>query len=99
MTSACDSNPCPRNKRRLPCAWINILNNNALTPKGKWAEFNCNYKIWRGLRDNANDDRGLMCQEDLSHNPVVGDYTDLTSEADIGCANQSFTKESSGYEP
>ena len=98
MTEACANNPCPSNRRRLPCEWIDILNNNATNPKGKWANFNCNYKVWRSLRNNANNERGILCADDLPHNPIVSDYTDLTSEATEGCAGMGWETITDDYE-
>ena len=87
--TTCNSNPCPNNKRRLPCDWIDVLNSK-FQATGNWSDFNCKYHSWNKLNRSANDDHGLVCADDIVKNPVVDDYTDLTAPATVGCGKYSI---------
>ena len=84
--AACDTNPCPYNRRRMPCSWIETIQNRLTIQTGKWADFNCVAKAQRHLlEDVKKSNASIMCEEDVPEFPDIDGFSDLESTGDLGC--------------
>tara|TARA_Y100000310_G_scaffold326019_1_gene390348 strand:+ start:4382 stop:4630 length:249 start_codon:yes stop_codon:yes gene_type:complete len=79
--SACNNNPCPSNRFRLPCGHINILNEPLRNPTGVWADFNTTAARFRYLQEFSHDRIGKLCDDDVADAPLLSNYSDLNSAA------------------
>ena len=77
--TACNNNNSCNSRKRLPCAWIDILNQPLNNPTGRWADFNPMVNRFIKLQAEARCRRNsILCEEDLVNPPRISDYSDLT---------------------
>lgn len=83
--AACDTNPCPYNRRRMPCGWIETIQTRLTTETGKWADFNCIAKAQRHLLEQVKNNVSIMCIDDVPPFPDINGFSDLDADGDLGC--------------
>jgi hypothetical protein len=81
--STCVTNPCPHNRHRIPCQWIDLFHegHEEVADRGVWADYNCSYDGYERLQnlDYSANEYGVVCKADRLPKPEVSDFPDLTS--------------------
>jgi len=70
--------PNPYNKRRLPCAWIDIILERYSTApnRGAWQDANLAWKAYNAIKNSANKDFGIFDPTDVPEPPDFSQYPD-----------------------